>query len=370
MVTYEYIPTIVVNHLWDAPIRRLNWNHLDYHLLISLAEPARPQVEQWLLDPCWFDDFLDAVLVTHHYSSEHHDPWTGPWLANLYNGVADWQRDLNAVELSESWRPKHGWDHFLEGVPTKTFNWAGLDVSEKVGLDTGPGVTGGFSSAPAGRFFEKALTAVSHTLTEQRQEMLNDAVEKWLSILRLDPQASASGKWFCAWMNTVIPMHMPGASGRSPLRLPDRARPFLRLIHWREEACDQPDYEPVTEGDVWAYFCALQDDGVAPTRNSGFMSCYNYASLVHFWFYGLLHACNRFLSSMRFQRENGKTQKHWWSTWTRQHGQCTASRIGWNVPVADSGMRKICMMLKLRPQYIMEAPKPLCTKRPALYLRK
>jgi hypothetical protein len=79
-------------------------------------------------------------------------------------------------------------------VPTKTFNWAGLDVSEKVGLDTGPGVTGGFSSAPAGRFFEKALTAVSHTLTEQRQEMLNDAVEKWLSILRLDPQASASGK--------------------------------------------------------------------------------------------------------------------------------------------------------------------------------
>lgn len=80
-------------------------------------------------------------------------------------------------------------------MPRKAFNWAGLDVSEKVGLDTGPGVTGGFISAPAGRFFEKALTAVSdHTLTEQRQDMLNDAVEKWFSILRLDPQASASGK--------------------------------------------------------------------------------------------------------------------------------------------------------------------------------
>ena len=145
--------------------------------------------------------------------------------------------------------------------------------------------------------FTKSLMAISdRTFMEQREELLNDAVEKWLSILRLHPEASGTGRLL--WQGGSASLDKSGARRtieatigvRSKSTALSRANAFLRFIHVRESEGNKPDHAEVTEEDVWQYFCYLQDTKSAPTRAQSLVSALNYMRHV-FGYESFRQAC-------------------------------------------------------------------------------
>ena len=135
----------------------------------------------------------------------------------------------------------------------------------------------------SGPLHERALMAITDkSFQEQRQDLLNDAVEKWFAILRLNPGASETGKLMMN--NTDLETYKLEARRtieatlgvRSKTTALSRANAILRLLRWRETELNIADCEVVSEMDVWKYFCHLQDSMSAPTKAQGALSACNY----------------------------------------------------------------------------------------------
>ena len=131
--------------------------------------------------------------------------------------------------------------------------------------------------------FERSLMAISDkSFAEQKNEQINDAVEKWLAILRLNPEASDTGRLLLE--GSSIEAAKLGARRtieatlgvRSKATAISRANAFLRFVNWREDELGKLDSSDVVEGDVWNYFCSLQDKHAAPTRAQSLLSAINY----------------------------------------------------------------------------------------------
>ena len=134
-----------------------------------------------------------------------------------------------------------------------------------------------------GPYFERALMAITDkSFHEQKMELVNDVVDKWLSILRFNPSASDTGRLLLEdsmseTAKSDVRRTIEATLGvRSKSTSKSRANAFLRFIRWRETACEKSDSTPVSEADVWSYFCFLQDSGAAPTRAQCFLSACNY----------------------------------------------------------------------------------------------
>ena len=172
----------------------------------------------------------------------------------------------------------------LQGLAS---TWVGFDPAafsvDPSGTDSSD-VVDGHSDAP---FYLKSLMAISdNSFHEQKEEQLSNAVEKWLSILRLHPDSSDTGRLL---LGDESPEDCKLEARRtiaatlgvkSKTTAISRANAFLRFVNWRETALDKPDHAPICESDVWAYLCFLQDSGAAPTRPQGLLSALNYMRFV------------------------------------------------------------------------------------------
>ena len=134
-----------------------------------------------------------------------------------------------------------------------------------------------------GAFFEHALTTVSDTsFQEQRQNLLETAVEKWFSIIRVNMLASSTGrdiinlgsmdeqkKGAFETIEAVIGI-------RSRTTAITRANSFLKFLRWRAE-CSENDGKPFVEQEAWLYLREMKESGAAPTKGSSFLSACAYA---------------------------------------------------------------------------------------------
>eukprot|EP00435_Cladocopium_sp_Y103_P068693 s777_g32.t1 len=138
-----------------------------------------------------------------------------------------------------------------------------------------------------GPFFESAIAVISDkTFDEQRQELLSDAVEKWLCILSLRLDASETGRLIGGLLESDQDQSEArrtiGAilGVRSKSTAVVRANAFLKFLRWRETSMHKRDDCVILESDAWAYLEALQELGAAPTRANSFLSACNYAKHV------------------------------------------------------------------------------------------
>ena len=190
--------------------------------------------------------------------------------------VMPWETDLaKKIFKKDSILPKP-----LQGLSSSWVPWEPPESSED---SKSFGMDGQQTFLEDSPIFAKALMAVSdRTFMEQRAELLNDAVEKWLSILRLHPEASDTGRLL--WPGASTSMDKSGARRtieatigvRSKSTAVSRANAFLRFINVRESEGNKPDHAEVEEEDVWLYFCFLQDTKAAPTRAQSLVSALNY----------------------------------------------------------------------------------------------
>eukprot|EP00435_Cladocopium_sp_Y103_P050104 s1350_g15.t1 len=83
----------------------------------------------------------------------------------------------------------------LSPAPQATVDWVGLDGAAFMQTSEIVEDVDSRDMEFQGHYFEKAIAVISDkTFEEQRCEQLNDAVEKWLCILLLRPEASETGK--------------------------------------------------------------------------------------------------------------------------------------------------------------------------------
>eukprot|EP00435_Cladocopium_sp_Y103_P023573 s5393_g5.t1 len=172
-------------------------------------------------------------------------------------------------------------------APQATVDWVGLDGAAVMHASE---MVEDFDSRDTefqGHYFEKAIAVISDkTFEEQRCERLNDAVEKWLCILLLKPEASETGKLI--EQSLEFDLDKSGARKtisailgvRSKSTAVSRANAILKFLRWREVSLHKRDSQHVSEEDAWAYLGSLQELGAAPTRASSFLSACNYAKHI------------------------------------------------------------------------------------------
>ena len=186
-------------------------------------------------------------------------------MKQIFNKGAVWPKPLQGLESPwVGWDPPAGDEGFDEVVP-RTGSGASVDRP----------------------LFELALMAISdQTFSEQKAEQVNDAVEKWLSILRLHPEASSTGRLLlesapAEYCKSEARRTIEATLGvKSKSTAISRANAFLRFIEWRESEGGKVDSSEVLEVDVWQYFCHLQDSKAAPTRAQSLLSALNYMRFV------------------------------------------------------------------------------------------
>ena len=134
-----------------------------------------------------------------------------------------------------------------------------------------------------GALFEKAFSAISdRSFQQQRTELLNTAVDKWFSIIRVNLLGSAAGREIIGY--GTIQEQKEGAFQtieaiigiRSRSTAVARANSLIKFFRWRASETDD-DGKPVTESDAWTYVCHLKQSGAAATRASSFLSACRYA---------------------------------------------------------------------------------------------
>eukprot|EP00435_Cladocopium_sp_Y103_P005013 s4862_g1.t1 len=169
----------------------------------------------------------------------------------------------------------------------ETVGWVRLDGAAFLHSEEVVDVAAGHDMEMPCHYFEKAISAISDkSFEEQRCEQLNDAVEKWLCILLLRPEASDTGK--------LIEQSLDLDSDKSEARKTvsvvlgvrskstavSRANAILKFLRWRETSLHKRESLPVTEEDAWLYLGSLQELGAAPTRANSFLSACNYARYI------------------------------------------------------------------------------------------
>jgi hypothetical protein len=147
-----------------------------------------------------------------------------------------------------------------------------------------------------GAFFEHALTSGSdQSFFQQRQSLLESAVEKWFCIVRVNMLASSVGRDIIGLGNMDIQKKgafqvIEAVIGiRSRTTAITRANALLKFIRWRAETSEN-DGKEFSEMEAWQYLTELREKNAAPTRGSSFLSACAYAVHV-FGFAGLGPIC-------------------------------------------------------------------------------
>ena len=147
-----------------------------------------------------------------------------------------------------------------------------------------------------GAFFEHALTSGSdQSFFQQRQNLLESAVEKWFCIIRVNMLASSVGHDIIGLGN--MEEQKQGAFRiieavigiRSRTTAITRANALLKFIRWRAETSEN-DGKDFIEQEAWQYLSELREKSAAPTRGTSFLSACAYALHV-FGFSGLAPIC-------------------------------------------------------------------------------
>ena len=218
-----------------------------------------------LLDSDNMSQMFESAYISTRKKQKIEMPWERDPVKQIFNKGTLWPKPLQGLESTwVGWSPpvyEDGLDEFM--------------------ASSSSGVSGGRP------LFEQALMAISDkTFSEQKAEQVNDAVEKWLSILRLHPEASSTGR--------LLLENAPAEQCKSEARRTieatlgvkskataiARANAFLKFIEWRELDGGKVDSSEVLELDVWQYFCHLQDSSAAPTRAQSLLSALNYMRYV------------------------------------------------------------------------------------------
>ena len=174
-----------------------------------------------------------------------------------------------------------------------------VDHSPDLAVESLDDMAASASSRPpmVGAFFEHALVSGSDkSFFQQRQNLLESAVEKWFCIIRVNMLASAVGRDIIGLGN--MEDQKSGAFQvieavigiRSRTTAITRANALLKFIRWRAETSEN-DGKEFTEPEAWQYLTELRERNAAPTRGTSFMSACAYALHV-FGFAGLEPVCN------------------------------------------------------------------------------
>jgi hypothetical protein len=148
-----------------------------------------------------------------------------------------------------------------------------------------------------GAFYEHALSSVSdQSFLQQRQSILETAVEKWFCVIRVNMLASSIGHDIIGLGNMEeqrkgafqIIEAVIGVSSRTTAIT--RANALLKFLRWRADNSDN-DGKDFSETEVWTYLIYLRENSAAPTRATSFLSACAYALHV-FGFLGLEAICS------------------------------------------------------------------------------
>ena len=209
-----------------------------------------------------FSQMLFSAFASHSKPLHVKMPWEKGVASKIFGKK---QTGLNLVQKQASkWVPAD--------LP-----FAKVDLSESVVAVEEP------SAALSGSLFEKALSAVSDVgFQMQRRELLDTAVDKWFSIIRVNLLGSSVGRDIIgqgSWSEQKAGAYRTieaiiGVRSRSTAI--SRANSLLKFFRWRATTTND-DGKPVTEKDAWGYLSHLRDEGAAPTRASGFMAACGYA---------------------------------------------------------------------------------------------
>ena len=163
-----------------------------------------------------------------------------------------------------------------------------------------------------GALHEQVLSAISDKqFHEKKEDLLNSAVDKWFSIIRVNLLGSAAGREIIG--HGSLHEQKEGAfqtieaiiGVRSRSTAVSRANGLLKFFRWRASETED-DGKPVTEKDAWDYLCHLKRSGAAATVASSFLSSCRYAMHI-FGFADFEDVCNsRRLKGMAELLHSGK----------------------------------------------------------------
>lgn len=131
---------------------------------------------------------------------------------------------------------------------------------------------------------------------QQRNSLLETAVEKWFCIIRVNLLASSTGRDIISLGS--MEEQKKGAFEtieavigiRSRTTAITRANALSKFLRWRADSFDK-DGRPFEEQEAWQYMRELRETGAAPTKGSSFLSACAYALHV-FGFNDLDAICN------------------------------------------------------------------------------
>ena len=174
--------------------------------------------------------------------------------------------------------------------------WVGLDVVPEVETIDELSSAVGSRHQLAGAFYEHALSSISdQSFLQERQTLLETAVEKWFCIIRVNMLASSVGRDIIGLGN--MEDQKKGAfqvieaviGVRSRTTAVTRANALLKFLRWRADTSEN-DGKEFSELEAWSYLLELRESGAAPTRGTSFLSACAYAWHV-FGFSGFESIC-------------------------------------------------------------------------------
>ena len=185
----------------------------------------------------------------------------------------------------------------LQNLFKQPRHWVGLDAVPEVETSEELSSATGSRHQLVGAFYEHALSSVSdQSFLQQRQSILETAVEKWFCIIRVNMLASSIGHDIIGLGN--MEEQRKGAfqiieaviGVRSRTTAITRANALLKFLRWRADNSDS-DGKDFSETEAWTYLIHLRESSAAPTRATSFLSACAYALHV-FGFLGLEAICS------------------------------------------------------------------------------
>jgi hypothetical protein len=201
-------------------------------------------------------------------------------------GKRSFQKDLQKIP-----------DDQLQNLFKQPRQWVGLDAVPEVETRDELSSATGSRHQLVGAFYEHALSSVSdQSFLQQRQNLLETAVEKWFCIIRVNMLASSVGHDIIGLGN--MEEQRKGAfqiieaviGVRSRTTAITRANALLKFLRWRADNSDN-DGKDFSETEAWSYLLDLRKNSAAPTRATSFLSACAYALHV-FGFLGLEPICS------------------------------------------------------------------------------
>ena len=159
----------------------------------------------------------------------------------------------------------------LQNLFKQPRHWVGLDAVPQVETSEELSSATGSRHQLVGAFYEHALSSVSdQSFLQQRQSILETAVEKWFCVIRVNMLASSIGHDIIGLGN--MEEQRKGAfqiieaviGVRSRTTAITRANALLKFLRWRADNSDN-DGKDFSETEVWTYLIYLRENSAAPT---------------------------------------------------------------------------------------------------------